>query len=73
MPAPYLLVFLSQNMGLHNYKSQTNSQDASDTNIGDLILDFNVVYPKSNNKVLHKYKDVFVKIFSKDIEDDINQ
>ena len=62
-----------KNMGLHNYKSQTNSQDASDTNIGDLILDFNVVYPKSNNKVLHKYKDVFVKIFSKDIEDDINQ
>ena len=62
-----------KNMGLHNYKSQTNSQDASDTNIGDLILDFNVVYPKSNNKVLHKYKNVFVKIFSKDIEDDINQ
>ena len=62
-----------KNMGLHNYKSQTNSQDASDTNIGDLILDFNVIYPKSNNKVLHKYKNVFVKIFSKDIEDDINQ
>ena len=62
-----------ENMGLHNYKSQTNSQCSSDdTNIGDLILDFNVIYPKSNNKVIHKYKDVFVKIFSKDIEDDIN-
>ena len=54
-----------KNKGLVNYKS--HNKDNKD-NIGDLILNFNVIYPKSDNKTIHKYKDVFIKIFSKDKE-----
>lgn len=70
-------------MGLSKYKSQINTNDNNDVNDnndtndvndtkGDLILVFNVIYPKSDNKVMHKYKDVFVKIFSKDKKTDTN-
>ena len=69
--------------GLSKYKSQINTNDNNDVNDnndtndtndnkGDLILVFNVIYPKSDNKVMHKYKDVFVKIFSKDKKTDTN-
>ena len=34
-------------------------------NKGDLILEFNVIYPSSDNKIMHKYKEVFTRIFSK--------
>ena len=68
-------------MGLTKYKSQNNTENNSENNktnnednlnIGDLILEFNIIYPKSDNKVMHKYKDVFIKIFSKDIENNVN-
>ena len=46
-----------KNMGIPKYKN--------DINKGDLILEFNVIYPSSDNKIMHKYKEVFTRIFSK--------
>ena len=57
-----------KNKGLVNYKSHNKDNKDNKDNIGDLILNFNVIYPKSDNKTIHKYKDVFIKIFSKDKE-----
>ena len=63
-----------KDMGLLKYKSQNNTKNCNDNdnNKGDLILEFNVIYPMSDNKVMHKYKDVFAKIFSKDKQNDTN-
>jgi DnaJ-class molecular chaperone len=46
-----------KNMGMPHYKNNNT--------IGDLIIKFNIIYPKNENEVIQKYNDVLKKIFEK--------
>tara|TARA_Y100000590_G_scaffold465385_2_gene637592 strand:- start:145 stop:1404 length:1260 start_codon:yes stop_codon:yes gene_type:complete len=46
-----------KNMGIPIYKENEKK--------GDLIINFNIIYPKNDNKIINKYMDVFKKIFEK--------
>jgi DnaJ-class molecular chaperone len=43
-------------MGIPTYKNEKN--------IGDLVIKFNILYPKENDEKMKKYDKVFKKIFS---------
>ena len=46
-----------KNMGIPIYKENEKK--------GDLIINFNIIYPKNDNKIINKYMDVFKEIFKK--------
>ena len=49
-------VLVYEKMGIPSYKKEKE--------IGDLVVKFNVIYPKSDNTIMNKYQKVFKKIFN---------
>ena len=45
-----------EKMGIPSYKKEKE--------IGDLVVKFNIIYPKSDNTTMNKYQKVFKKIFN---------
>ena len=46
-----------EKMGIPTYKNEKE--------LGDLVVKFNIIYPKNNDTIMNKYQKVFKKIFIK--------
>ncbi len=48
----------------HSYKKMGIPTYKDEKNVGDLVIKFNILYPKENDERMKKYDKVFKKIFS---------